>query len=175
MRHTSQTTTSLIIACVAALVAMGGFWFLYTNIKSQSSVITSKLQAVYDETVASKRLKLNRELVASTEADRQELLSHLVSSDKIVEFIEFMEKLGTKAGSTVTLSTFSSEDDSAKAPGSVTVVNASVRVVGSWAAVMKTVGLLENLPYEASFDRVRFFARDKGWEMSFDMQTRKIK
>lgn len=175
MRHTSQTIVSLIISAVAVLVAVGGFWFLYNNIESQSSVISSKLQAIYDETSSAKLLKANRELVASTETERLQLLNHLVSSDGIVEFIESLEKLGPKTGSTVSISSINSEDDSAKPAGSVTLVRALVRATGSWGGSMKMISLLENLPYEVNFDRVRIHSQGKAWEMTFELQTYKIK
>ncbi len=91
----------------------------------------------------------------ATAAARARLPSFFVSDGATLAFIESIESLGQRVGSTVTLSSLSADPLEGAAPGTLGYIRVHVEAVGSWQAVLRTLMLAEVLPYKASVSQVR--------------------
>ncbi len=178
----------LIFAIATALMSGMGYTFLYRTVMSQSAQAT-ELKAQ----VALENEKKNHETNAAgiykqSSIDRSRVGDFIVSQDKIVDFIETIEKIGEEAGAPLALSVIATEDLSAKPENSIGTFTAHVESSGSWASVMRALMLVENMPYSVSLNAIRLrkssdvsLEKDKSkggsneWNMSFTIRALTIK
>jgi adenine-specific DNA glycosylase len=92
-------------------------------------------------------------------AENRAPANYIVSSDKIVNFIESMEQIGRDASTTIEISGIDTEaiTKSAKIEHNFTHLRAHLEVAGTWENVMRTLTLLENAPYSMVLDDLRLY------------------
>jgi hypothetical protein len=118
----------------------------------------------------------------ATVADRARLGSFFIPYDSIVLFIESIESLGTQAGSTVTLTTITSDPLDGAPAGTLGNIHAQVDAHGSWESVMRTLQLAELMPYNSVLRDVRLDSSSvtvgkevkRVWHLSFVMDVSTI-
>ncbi len=113
----------------------------------------ARLQKITDSTIAltqqisDARIKLSRTESEHAEINRltndeATIYSHLVADSSVVSFLSTLEKSGTVFGAQVLIASVSLESNT-KRP----MLGISVKVTGSFNAVMRAVGVIENAPY----------------------------
>lgn len=130
------------ISILIAAAALGGYVFWYGYVRG----LDASSAALAGEIAAKDRERAHAVSARSAEAElaAQEALvaSHIVASADIVSFLERLENTGKQFGATVHVASVS---DQAKA--SEGTIALSLSVAGSFDAVMRTIGAIEEGPY----------------------------
>lgn len=164
----------LIVSILAAIAATVGYTALYYTITyhgKESSEVMSK-QAIVNE--KRQNVQLVSSLYEKTADERVRIAAHIVSQDKVVDFIETVEKIGTTTSSALVISAIDITEGDFKA---------RVELEGRWENLMRSLVLLENIPYTVSLNNIRIRkevgigegAKSGMWKMSLDIKTPIIK
>lgn len=149
----------LIMSILAFIVSVTAYFIMYKNIVKQGSV-TSKAHA---ELQYQNEMKKHEEdlvqLYNNSEKDRQNINSIIISEDKIVDFIEAVENIGKQSGVEITISSINKENKDSKDAklknfNIGNTITARVDAKGSFASIMKSLVLLENMPYQVYLNNI---------------------
>ena len=180
MKINHRHITLFIISIVTIAVTVFGYIFIYKQtIRQADHYVTSNSELVAEN----KRKQNEQELIKvynSTKDTRLTLTKLFVREDKIVDFIEMIEKVSTDSGSNTELVSITNSDGKVKA---------KINSKGTWSHVMKSLVLIENLPISMSLSNVTLNtvssvenAEDKkgikkaqNWELSLDVEAVTIK
>jgi hypothetical protein len=133
----------LIVAGALALSAAGAYaaWFLtLRGTVANADALSAEIARIEREDAA---IASAKDIAATLEADEAALEAYFVSEDGIVPFLEELERTGDELGSAVEVVSV--------APGSGTDagrVTLAMRISGSFAAVMRTIGAFEYGPHD---------------------------
>lgn len=149
-------------AILTSIVAGLGYYLLYQQVVAQAESSSQAVRAVESE--AERKLEEEQllKLYADTELDRAKLASSFVQEDKIVEFIEEVEAIGPITNTTLELSALAKEEGK---------ISAHVDVKGSWTSVMRSLLLIENMPYSISVKGIRLTLTEKVWNLNLDFSV----
>ena len=145
----------LFIAIATTLVSIAGYFFFYQAIiyqaekSSQSSVNTAQED---EKRQYEKNLK---SIYEKSSADRSRLGSFVIYQEKIVDFIESVEKIGDDTNTALTLSSVNTDGFSVDPKEPIGHLKAHIESKGSWANVMRVLALIENMPYSMTVNNVR--------------------
>jgi hypothetical protein len=134
--------THFIGAGIFALVTLVGYtlWFLaFQGAKEQALRASAEVVRIEEEDSAIADAK---ETLVALASDEAVLRGYFVSADGIVPFFEELERSGEVLGSTVEVASVTAPSE---AGGRLTL---SMRITGSFASVMKTLGSIEYGPYD---------------------------
>lgn len=147
-----KSTELLIITILLNLAAAGWYGFLFAEVKAKNENVASLLESIEADTAAGNTLHAKKDLVADTASLREELALRIVSKEGAVPFIELLETAGASVGARVSIESIRANELS----GSPTAeeLELSLRITGTWASVVRFVGLLELLPYKAEVHQV---------------------
>lgn len=136
------STLHLAIAVILALAALGGYFFWYGYVQQLSRDAVSLASDISAKDAARVRAASARSAEADLASQEAFLSSHLVATADIVSFLEGLEKTGRTFGAAVHVASVS--DTAKSADGRISL---SLSVDGSFDAVMRTVGAIEEGPY----------------------------
>jgi hypothetical protein len=169
MKINSKHYTLLMFSIASIVITIFAYVFIYNKTITQADHYVEANSEVLKE--GSKR-NSEQELIKiheSTKLDRDRLLNFLVPEDKIVNFIESVEKVGEYSNTELELSSITTEGDKVKT---------KVNVKGGWSSVMTALVLLENLPYSSYISNVKIDSSTDTkvrWTMSLDLEAILIK
>lgn len=149
-----------------------------------------KIVAMRDDTadalaaVSEARLDQGKEtelinLYQSRASDWARIQTFFVSNDRPLSFIESLEALGKAASSSLVISSISSDSGNAKSSVRTGTVSAHIEATGSWNSLMRTLKLVEVMPFQINIDHVRFdtsvlegeTASKHSWKLGFDIKA----
>lgn len=119
----------------------------------------------------------------STSSKWSTLQNFFIDSNKIVDFIEIVEKLSAESGSKVSIASIEADNPEKIQSGKEGSVRLKISTKGSWTAVMKALALSETLPFKLKINNVRANTSgeagdsQKGassWAMDYDLQVAMI-
>lgn len=149
----------LIMSILAFVVSGTAYFIMYKNIVKQGT-ITSKAHAELQYQNEMKKHEEDLvELYNNSEKDRQNINSIIISEDKIVDFIEAVENIGKQSGTDITISSINKENKDSKDTklknfNIGNTITAKIDAKGSFASIMKSLVLLENIPYQVYLNNV---------------------
>lgn len=132
--------THFIGAGIFALIALVGYvvWFLtFQGAKEQALRAGAEVARIEEEDSAIANAK---ETLLALASDEAVLRAYFVSEEGIVSFFEELERSGEMLGSTVEVASVTAPSE---VGGRITL---SMRITGSFPAVMKTLGSIEHGP-----------------------------
>lgn len=136
-----RSIINLIAVAVLCLLAIGGYalWYgIVANKSAEAAELRSRLGAHGE---AGNRAAFARSALAELGPKEEETYRHLVAADDIVPFLEGLETTGDRLGSSVeVISVTNSQTGDALA--------LSLRITGSFDAVMRTLGAVEYQTYD---------------------------
>lgn len=100
---------------------------------------------IFDKKSEIERARKAQLTLSSLSTNEELVRSYSLSREDIVGFLEALQTTGSRLGSTIQV--LSVADDKANPHPRVTI---SLLVVGTFDSVMKTIGVLENAPYDSS-------------------------
>ncbi len=172
MHHYFAVAITVLI--FAASVCL--YVFIYNKAESQIANTKDAFLAVADAQQNESKYKELSKTLASIKPDVDNATSVLIPSDQIISFIEAVEKVDSVTRANVSIVSIAA-DDLSNSPASTTgSVRAHIRIVGSWQSAMRSLHLVEALPYAISTNNVRAVSdAKKTWTIEFDMTAMTIK
>jgi outer membrane murein-binding lipoprotein Lpp len=179
--YTNHRHYILLIFAIAAF-ALSGCVYIFLRQKIQGMAVEAALQSAEIDRLDEK--KQHERDVASAYAkfamDRELINSSVVSQENIVKLIEEIEAIGTLAGIDLELSAIRNGEFTTNRGLSLGHFEAHASGKGSWAQVMHTLALVENMKYSISINNLRLFeasdvvaGKETGrrvWKLEFDMK-----
>ena len=144
----------ILFAILATALAVGVYVILYKTILTQAA---QSFQISYELSQENEKKQHEQDLASifAKSADDRERNDHsLISQAKIVSFIEMVESIEKQANVKLELSNLHN-DDVITDKNPITYLYAHVDAEGTWTNVMRTLLLLENLPYASIVDDVK--------------------
>jgi hypothetical protein len=161
---------TLFVFAIAAFVA-SSFCFIYMREKiytqaTRAVEITSEVKQLEDQKAHDLEVK---NAYAKTAEEQTQINSYIVPKDKIVDFIETVENVGTETSSSVQLSNIVTKEivKGKKVEDNFTSMTAHVDALGTWPSLMRVLTLVENLPYSESISNMHI-TTDVGAEVPED-------
>ena len=144
----NSTILLCIILGVFFLLILGGFFQIkfLSNMTKANDEIRGRISELDSEL---KNLKVLENFLAQTDDERRLISGGFVGKDNLLDFIEELEKAGAESGLAVRVE--SANFDVGQAEGSPSF---RLQATGSFQSLFKLMLILENTPYEISFEDV---------------------
>lgn len=173
MKINSHHFVLIFFSLLSLMVTTYGYYFIYNNTLSQARNYKIISEQANNEDYKKQSSESLNKIYNSTKPDREKLSSYFVHEDKIVSFIELIEKIGPDSGTNVELSALSKDEKNIKA---------KVSIKGSWTGVMTALIMLENQPFSISINNLnisKLLESDKdktgGWWAQLNINTLIVK
>ena len=165
----------IIFAIISIIVSIFCYFFLYRQTTTQANNYLDSIKQVESE---KNTVNYEQKLIDTFnkyEQDRLKIESYVVKEDKLVDFIERIEKIGSDSKTDLQLSSITSVDNKIKA---------RVNTTGGWQGVMTALQMIENIPLSVSISNVRLdtsgdiegivnskTTKIREWRLSIDIET----
>jgi hypothetical protein len=151
--------TLLLMAIVTTVVSVCVYLILHRTIVSQAKEATrAKAEELALQHEKQYETDINKTYTNSAE-ERAKISSYIVSQEKILDFIEAIEGIGTTTGASLDISDLDtgnfSTQSSALSSESIENLKIHIEIHGSWVQVMQALMLLENIPYSLSLHNIQ--------------------
>ncbi len=147
--------THLIVAALVFLVLVGAYVYAFFETQRLERDVLTLSADIAAKTNEHQEAGSVRTALAEVEAQEAKLESHLVPASDIVPFLESVEALGSEFGARVSVLSVSDPAEDGK-------IALSLSVEGSFDAVMRTVGVLENSTRASVIRSLTLDAADDG-------------
>lgn len=147
---TSRAFTHLLVALAILAASIGLYVFAYYQVVNESKR-SAELESQIEMTIESavKAAETADTLVALAE-DERVIREYYVSLAAIVPFLERIEGTGRAIGSAVEVVSVSDK------PGSDGRITLTLRILGSFESVLRTLGAIEYGPYDSRITSLTF-------------------
>lgn len=156
----SKELTMLVIMSVLAVGALGAYWFAFsslTRLQTENTTLSDSVSAIR---TASARAIRARDERTTLETDEAVIVQHVVHTDDVVSFLNYVETSGDVYGAVVEVLSVSEAPDN-------TTVALAVQITGSFSSVMHTLGSLEYGRYPLQARTVTVDVQQDGtWKLS---------
>ena len=179
-------TTKQIFALMVVLTIAAVFFYVlfFNNIKEKNktiSLITNDVDIAVQRDI---KLRSVKDLIKDTQESRSELDTYFVIDDKIVDFIEDVERIGRYTGADVEVISVN-VDDNRNAENDISeLLKLNFEVKGEWREVFQFLVLIEKMPFKIDISTVslRVVHSDdikedssRMWKGYFSISTIKLK
>ena len=147
MKKQSSILIHLFVALIFFVLALGSSLYFFYIIKTKNIHIEEISTEVDKETQKQDERAQLKRTIDATNADSEKLSTHFVDSKDAVSFLETLEGYGKKVGVTFKLG---SADIETKAK----IMKVSFKATGDFEKVYQLLLLLENTPYQLSYDSI---------------------
>lgn len=177
-----KTKKTLLTMLLISLAVAGGYTFVFLQVRE-----ASRKAAEIDHEIESEQERLGKEnslrtLFQNTEKEREELLSKVVSQNKLVGFFEELEELAGEAGVEMEVTRIEEHveldqvvpkellDDEEKKPkprphpaaSDIEWLKMNIETKGSWDNSFRFLSFIELLPYHVQLFDVRLAQEGSG-------------
>jgi len=155
MKHTHHHFLIIFAIAVTLLVTALYVYMRYSILDMTNEAVVSKSKIIslrMHENVDEELEKIKKE----SKDDFTKISRAFIQLDNTVPFIESLESLGKNTGSVVTIASIDNVDPVEGSSAVNGYIKIRINILGSWSAVMKTVMMVENMPYKLLIDGVRF-------------------
>lgn len=152
MKRFLKTKQLLLIYGLAVLILAGAYGFFLIHIQGKSvnaSVFLSQIEQLQNQ---NNQLSDLNAILKEIRENKNNLDSYFVDGEKIVDFLETVETLGSNSGAEVDVRSLNEEETEDPAIKAL-ILNLTVR--GSWNDVYYFLALIQNLPMKTTFDRIQ--------------------
>lgn len=146
MKHNFKKN-SLVVSILFLAISVFLFVFLYSQIKRNNEEREQKRIAWQTESSRRQDIKTLDQSIKMIEPEKALLESHFAQSSDVVPFLNTIESLGEKSGTTTNISSVDISSDN-------TFLMVGIKTTGTFEQVYKFVRLLENSSYELQFDSI---------------------
>lgn len=159
-----RTSTIKIALAASAVLCVGAsavLWYGLYEVGQKTAAIVDLSDKVKQEQLKVDHFQALKKLASTTVETRLRLDQSFLKSDDVAAFASYLERLGTSAGATAKITSYTSSPNGDTVFGTENL-NATLSIVGSWSAVTNTVRLLENIPYVSAVDAVSYVRGELG-------------
>ena len=143
--HKISYKTIIIWLILINIIAIGAFGAIFYLIITKQKNVSSLSQELSIASQKEQRYRLLRRILADTVPEREKLNSYFVAPEKIVDFIEEIETLGTHTGAIVSFQAVNAKNNT---------FNLQFETEGNFDDTAYFLALLESLPIKLSFERL---------------------
>lgn len=151
-----KVTVQLIAAAIVLIVVLIVYTLWYMAVSAESAQVASLQQQILQKSQTATRISSAKSELAQLDPEKQEVSQYFISTNNIVVFLEQLSSVGQNLGATVQVASVSATQPSGGTPyGSIDL---SLKITGSFQAVMRTLGAIEYGPYNIKTNSVTFDA-----------------
>ncbi len=132
----------LVVAVIVAILAIAGYAFWYGQVKALDAEAAGLVTEIAAKDVERTRSASARSAEADLASQESFIASKLVATADIVTFLEGLEATGRTYGATLRVASVTGGDNSPDGR-----ISLSLSIVGSFDAVMRTIGAIESGPF----------------------------
>lgn len=144
----NKITLILIFSIIATTLSVGLFVFFFKIIENKNQHISVVLTTLGEKEKEKEDAIIFSEKVVEIETLNNSINSHFVYSNKIDTFVNYLEEIGSGIGSGVSVKSI---EKSVKIKNTIIF---KLSIIGTFQEVMKTIILLENIPYQVNISQV---------------------
>jgi hypothetical protein len=156
---------TLFVLAFLAFVATGlGYSYVRSQIFTQA-VKAAELAKQVDVLEQKKKHEYDATTTYSRRPDQPALLTkYLISKEKVVDFIELIENIGTETSTEIDLTGIDSPEitKTAAVEANYSHMKAHIQIDGTWPNVLRAIALLEKIPYSVGYDNVSVSQEGEG-------------
>lgn len=141
MRRLALVQLAFALGILFVVLSVYGAWYVIVGKTSAEAAALAEQIRIKGEDSA--RIKAAQEALESLGEDEAAVRAYLVREADIVPFLGGLERTGTTLGSTVEVVSVGAET------GTPPAIALSLKITGSFDAVMRTLGVIEYGPYES--------------------------
>ena len=180
MKFRLLTIQFFIFASIMVATVLAVYVFLFLDIRDKNREVFLILNEADIEAREDLRLRSIQDVVNDTEEQRGQLNVYFVDDDKIVEFIETIEELGSFTGAEVEVTAVNIEEKVGESGENDEFLQLTFSAKGDWDEVFYLFSLVELLPYKIEVRRASFeSSSSKGklgvWSGTFNISVAKTK
>lgn len=141
----------LVIALAVLASALGAYSFWYSLVGKASVEAAALSEEIRTKSQDSARVAAAKIALESLAEDEAAMRAYLVREKDIVPFLGTLEDTGVSLGSSVEVVSVS-----ANSQGERSQIQLSLKITGSFDAVLRTLGAIEYGPYDSAIQSVTF-------------------
>lgn len=162
---------NLVGALILTIVVLVGYGFWYGVTASKSATVASLYEQIAAKTETISRIAFAKAAIAEIAGDEAVVQNYFVPQDGVVAFITRLESQGQALGTTVDVLSVSTGSK-----GTQPILILSLSINGTFNAVMRTVGVIEYMPYDLSISGLSLSKGDKNsWNANLNLRVGSIK
>jgi hypothetical protein len=185
MQANHKHYTLILISIIALASSFSGYFIFFKRILYQSNQ-GGKASSVVALNNEKKSLEKEMESIyKSTVEDRAFVTKIILPQDEIVGFIEKVENISNDTKAEVSISSITNTMNANSKVGDMGYMTAHIEAKGLWSNVMRTLSLVENMPYSITINNIRLegekdASMDKKktqpmWNLSLDIKVLIVK
>ncbi len=141
----------LVVALIVFVVALSVYGFWYSLVGKASVEAAALSKEIYTKSQDSARVAAAKVALESLAEDEAAMRAYLVREQDIVPFLSTLEDTGVSLGSNVEVVSVSADSK-----GERNQIQLSLKITGSFDAVLRTLGAIEYGPYDSAIQSVTF-------------------
>lgn len=149
MKHTSLI--QLVVALIVFAAALGVYGIWYSLVGKASVEAATLSEQIRTKSQDSARVAAAKVALESLAEDEAAMRAYLVREQDIVPFLGTLEDTGASLGSRVEVVSVSADSQ-----GERSQIQLSLKISGSFDAVLRTLGAIEYGPYDSAIQSVTF-------------------
>jgi Tfp pilus assembly protein PilO len=153
------------------IVSVVGFGVFFTLISKQKTTYAEKSLALAQAQSRQETVKSLLETLNETKEDRTSLIARIVKEEEVIDLLSRIESLGRDERVALTTNALTVEPLNEMFETLVVKLSAE----GSYTAVVRTLTLLEYLPYQSTMYNVLLMSEGEMWKGTFELRVTKAK
>ena len=158
----NRTLTHLVIAVVVLALSIAAYVAAYLFVGSIGTKVVEAQKQIATKTVESEGIRKASTALSALVESEARVKSYFVPTDGIVPFLEEIGQTGSSLGANVIVVGVTEKGE----VDGVTAMTLALRIEGSFASVMRTVGSLEFAPYDIALTNLSLDAGEETWGAS---------
>jgi hypothetical protein len=150
-----HTTFFLIFSIITLIAVALLFTFFFKAIKNKNEHISIAVTTLEEKMKEKENAILNASKVTEIKEIQSTINGYFVDPNKIDTFVDYLEKIGLNLGSNLLVNNIEIP------PNTKNTISFKISITGTFQNVMRTVTLIENIPYQINVTRVYFNKKEK--------------
>jgi hypothetical protein len=143
-----HSTLRLVISIIITLIFIGLFIFLIRVIKNKNNFTSAAMIVLKEGIERKENILVFSERINEVKKIQEKINGYFINEDKIDTFVDYLEKLGVGIGSEVIVKSINISDKEKN------IVTFNISLSGEFNPVIKTINLLENIPYQINITKL---------------------
>lgn len=171
----SGTAKRIIISIFLLIVAVSFYCILFLLIKDSGQKVSEMKTKIDEINGIESTINILRNDADETKDNREYLNKIFLQKDGLVGFLEYLENLGQSSGANLSISNVNS-DVMTNATSTVENIFIQINIEGSFKSVLKTISLIENMPYNievlrASLSHIQSSSKNNKTSIDWKLDT----
>ena len=145
------TLIQLVFALLLLLGVLGTYAFWYASVGSSSVRAAALSEEIRTKGQDSARVAAAKVALEALSEDEAAMRAYLVRQEDIVPFLSRLEETGTSLGSNIEVVSVAAENTETRSH-----IRLSLKISGSFDAVLRTLGAIEYGPYDSALQALTF-------------------